>query len=109
MLLSYIGDILYFASTFDYKALTDPANDDPWPASANYTACELGVKLRVFIEDREVIPVVEDDGSGFDFANTETVKDLETAIGHLGRTLILAQFSIEQRVRSEGMRLCSCF
>ena len=76
---------------------------DNWPASANYSACELGIKLRVFIEDGEVIPVVEDDGSA------DTVRDLETAIGHLGRTLILAQFSIEQRVRSEGMNIYACF
>ena len=98
------GGELYFASSFNYAELVTGFG---LPPSYNFTACELGVKVKLVIEDREAIPVYEDDGSSFDFANTDTVKDLEAAIGHLGRILILAQFSIEQRVRSEG--ICCCY
>eukprot|EP01084_Bolivina_argentea_P032902 60898_1 len=69
---------------------------------ASYSGCKDGIKLRVFIEDREVIPVILDDISSLDLSTSETVKDLETSIGHLSRILILQQFSDEQRIRSEG-------
>ena len=50
------------------------------------------------------MPVVtEGDGGSFDLDATETIQDLKAAIGHLSRMLILAQFSTEQRIRSEGV------
>ena len=68
----------------------------------NTPSCVNGVKVKVYIDNRTAIPVVTD-GAGFDISATDTVKDLQAAIGHLSRMLILAQFSTEQRVRSEGM------
>ena len=68
----------------------------------------MGVKVKVYIENRTAIPVVTDADAEFDISATDTVQDLQAAIGHLSRMLILAQFSTEQRVRSEGMDNVDC-
>ena len=86
----YLGNPLYFASAYR------------WADTVNTPSCVQGVKVKVYVENRTAIPVVTD-GEGFDISATEVVKDLQAAIGHLSRMLILAQFSTEQRVRSEGM------
>ena len=75
---------------------------------ASSPGCESGIKLRVYVENITAIPVVTDGESGFDISATDTVKDLQAAIGHISRMLILAQFSTEQRVRSEGILLYYC-
>ena len=49
------------------------------------------------------MPVLTDGESSLDLDASDTVQDLKASIGHLSRMLILAQFSTEQRVRSEGM------
>ena len=78
------GNVIYFASA--YK---DGEN------------CKQGIKVRVFIEERTAIPVITE-ADGVDLSTNAVVQDLQAAIGHLSRMLILAQFSTEQRVRSEG-------
>eukprot|EP00486_Rosalina_sp_Unknown_P006766 CAMPEP_0201573750 /NCGR_PEP_ID=MMETSP0190_2-20130828/17775_1 /ASSEMBLY_ACC=CAM_ASM_000263 /TAXON_ID=37353 /ORGANISM="Rosalina sp." /LENGTH=408 /DNA_ID=CAMNT_0048001077 /DNA_START=1 /DNA_END=1223 /DNA_ORIENTATION=+ len=83
------GNPLYFASAYR------------WADTSNTPSCVNGVKVKVYIDNRTAIPVVTD-GDGFDISATDTVKDLQASIGHLSRMLILAQFSTEQRVRSEG-------
>ncbi len=50
--------------------------------------CKDGIKLRVFIEDREVIPVILDDISSLDLSTNDTVKDLETFITDINITTI---------------------
>eukprot|EP00484_Ammonia_sp_Unknown_P013073 CAMPEP_0197078964 /NCGR_PEP_ID=MMETSP1384-20130603/213379_1 /TAXON_ID=29189 /ORGANISM="Ammonia sp." /LENGTH=1120 /DNA_ID=CAMNT_0042517833 /DNA_START=6 /DNA_END=3369 /DNA_ORIENTATION=- len=86
------GNPLYFASARDW---------DRWDDMDDH-GCLNGIKLRVFVEDRESVPFMEDDGSSFDISTTETVQDLMASIGLLSRQLILQQFNAEQRVRSEG-------
>ena len=92
------GNPLYFASARDWNRWDD----------MRWAGCKNGVKLRVFIEDREAIPFLEDDGAAFDISTTETVQDLMASIGHLSRMLILAQFNAEQRIRSEGIYTVFC-
>ena len=61
--------------------------------------------MRVFIEERDVVPFIEDDGSlsaAFDADALETVASLQESIGQLSRMLILQQFNFEQRIRSQG-------
>merc|ERR1719295_985111 len=84
-----LGNPIYFTSTWYWT-------DD------TQSRCKMGVKVRVFIEEREAVPVVTDGEASFDLDATDTVQDLKAAIGHLSRMLILAQFSTEQRIRSEG-------
>ena len=88
------GDILYITSAHE------------WNDETSSRGCKNGMKMRVFLEDRTVIPVVTgDDIPDLDLSTTETVQDLIASIGHLGRILILQQFNTENRIRSEGMHI----
>eukprot|EP01083_Nonionella_stella_P061701 160722_1 len=86
------GNPLYFASAREWDRWDDPGR----------AGCRNGIKLRVFIEPRKAIPILDADASELDIASTETVQDLMASIGHLSRMLILSQFNFEQRIRSEG-------
>eukprot|EP00484_Ammonia_sp_Unknown_P014928 CAMPEP_0197079140 /NCGR_PEP_ID=MMETSP1384-20130603/213471_1 /TAXON_ID=29189 /ORGANISM="Ammonia sp." /LENGTH=985 /DNA_ID=CAMNT_0042518013 /DNA_START=29 /DNA_END=2986 /DNA_ORIENTATION=+ len=86
------GNPLYFASAREW----DNWND------LRYHGCLNGIKLRVFVDERKAIPLVEDDGSSYDLQALQTVDDLSESIGHLSRMLMLQQFNFEQRIRSQG-------
>ena len=85
------GDILYITSAHEWN---DPDSN---------RGCKNGMKMRIFLEDREVLPVVTGDDIDLDLSATDTVQDLIASIGHLSRILILQQFHTENRIRSEGM------
>jgi len=87
--LEEYGNILYFTSSRQWA---------DWNANEQ-SSCLLGIKVRVFVEERTAVRVLTD---GYDISTSDTVKDLQASIGHLSRMLILQQFSTEQRVRSEG-------
>ena len=67
--------------------------------------CLNGIRLRVYVDQRKAIPLIEDDGSlsaAFGTEALDTVQGLTDSIGHLSQLLILQQFNFEQRIRSQG-------
>merc|ERR1719229_2100018 len=60
------------------------------------------MKMRVFLDNRTMLPVVTGEDIDLDLSASDTVQDLIASIGHLGRILILQQFHTENRIRSEG-------
>ena len=96
--------ILFFSACFLIKRIVAlfVLGNPLYFASSYRTSCADGVKIKVYVDNRTAIPVVTDSTDGFDISATDTIKDLQAAIGHLSRMLILSQFSTEQRVRSEG-------
>jgi len=85
------GEVLYFASS------------QGWEDPTATRGCQNGMKLKVYVEPREVIPVVDaNDLGAFDLTATEVVQDLQVSIGHLSRVLTLQQWNFENRIRSEG-------
>ncbi len=85
------GNTLYFTSSYN------------WNSPTSTRGCNNGMKVRVIIEHRVAIPVITDDAESLDLTATDTVQDLMAAVGHLSRMLILQQFHIENRIRSEGI------
>ncbi len=76
------GKILYFASAREW---------DNWKDYRNH-GCLNGIRLKVFIDERNSIPLIEDDGESFDLSALDTVDDLSSSIAYLSRALILQQF-----------------
>jgi len=88
-------DVLYFVSPTNWNVWWGKSCSGSWETSVG------GLQLRVYIDgvSHEPLEKVEVDPNAL--LDVETVRDLEYAIGSLGRTLILSQFTEEQRVRSE--------
>ena len=88
------SDILYFTSSVD------------WDHSKKDGSCKSGLKIKVIIDKsyRDLMPVQRQNNIWRALRDKESVKSLDSSIGHIARALMLKQFSDEQRARSQGLK-----
>jgi len=85
------ADILYFTSALRWNSR--------WGQS-----CRGGLKVRVLIDrsNRTTMPIRRSSDKWRGIQKLDTVMELSASIGHISRSLMLKQFTDEQRVRSVG-------
>ena len=100
------ADTLYFTTSRYWWRTWRPGNClGDWRAfysKDDYTG-QMGLKLKVTVEGSHTRNLDYAEADSARMLDPDLVQDLQYAIGTMGRTLILSQFSDEQRIRSEGM------